>query len=239
MLRFNQMNRLKFNEAGDGDGSGGAGGTGDGDGKGPDDGGKPGDDVVTMSRADYERFKNDLHTNKEERKTLAQQLEDQKVKDMEANDQQTELAKYHDNRANTAEARNAELEAAVEYDRKITEVSKMAQQAGINAQGLEDLDILEGEITKALVIEKTDMGRMTVHGAKEYVERLKAKRPHWFSGKGTNINTNTGGERPGGGSEELTPQDVLAARNKWKKSGTRTDENAYYDLFGKYQKQRA
>ncbi len=70
---------------------------------------------------------------------------------------------------------------------KVQAVERAALEQGIRKEALEDLKLMDTEMVE---IETTDRGSVNIHGASEFVEKLKASRPYWFKEQGPpNVNT--------------------------------------------------
>lgn len=112
--------------------------------------------------------------------------------------------------------------------------SQALREAAIKAglRDAKDLDLLNLD---DILVEVTSEGRMLLHGVEDFVSDLKAGRPHWFQDK-TGPKFNGGGTSRGtAGSEELTPQKLVALERQLRAQGKLKEIK---DLYESYNKQK-
>lgn len=134
-----------------------------------------------------------------------------------------------------AEDREKKKDSFYTHTQKFSEVSKVALAKGLREEAIEDLDTIDyGDEVK---VEVTSQGRYIVHGADEFVETLRNKKPHWFKkGNPPNPNAGGGGAAPRGDGE-VTARDVVEAELQWKKGKIGKDE--YVKVFDRYRQHKS
>jgi hypothetical protein len=122
-----------------------------------------------------------------------------------------------------------EVNALIERSQKFSTLERVAVEAGIRPEAIDDLESLD---LKDLQLETTSNGRFMVNGAKEFVDDLKSRKPHWFrKDKLPTVNPGGGGAKaPGDG--KVTPRDVLDAEKKVRAGKMTKDE--YHSVFRRY-----
>lgn len=200
--------------------------------KNPDEPEKKADGAV--SRKAYQQVADDMHRFKREAEDARQKLvalEEQKLAE-EKN--WKELYERERKARAEAEDREKKKDGFYEHTQKFSEVSKVALAQGLRQEAVDDLDAIDyGE---AIKVEVTSNGRYIVHGADEFVETLKNKKPHWFKNtKAPHVNSGGGGAAPKSDGE-LTAADVVAAERQWK-SG-KLDKGEYLKVFDRYRDQK-
>ena len=104
----------------------------------------------------------------------------------------------------TSEKKNQDFWSTYYQNEKKNAVFKEAIKAGLRKEAESDLDLLGFD---DIAIERTDQGRVMVHGASDFVENLKSSRPHWFQSKGA-ANINSGGTN----KPDLNPETLDAKK---------------------------
>lgn len=112
------------------------------------------------------------------------------------------LAENYKTKYETESNKNKDFWNSYYQNEKKNAVFKEALKAGLRKEAEVDLDLLQFD---EVAIEKTDQGRVLVHGADSFVEQLKSNRPHWFQTKGA-ANINSGGTN----KPELNPETLDA-----------------------------
>ena len=179
---------------------------------------------------DHERALKDLHKYK----SLAKDL-DAKVNDFEARFSAIENDKL------SAEGRKDELiekykKQLAEKDGKIQSISDSffttkkhdavlaeCKKLGLSDEG--DLSLLSFD---GVEVEKTDQGRVIVHGAEEFAQELKKNKSHWFTSQSA-PKVNTGGAR-----KDPVPTELTAA---YMYKLERQDKAKFLELMPKYMEQ--
>lgn len=205
--------------AGEGNGSeGGAGGSND------DSSGKngKGGSEGTVSRADHERALNDLKRFKSDNRKLSEDFANFKKQYEEEKAEQLRKKKDYEGLYSTESERSKQLSGEVqtlrqqleERDRqrdqnaRLNAVQTAALAMGLRQEAIEDLQALD--MDDQVSVEVTSSGRILVRGHKDFAERLKASKPHWFTDpKAPGVNSGGGGAPPGKG--KVTAEDCYKA----------------------------
>lgn len=189
------------------DKSTGGAGTGNDGGADPNDQQKPDPKPRVVAWEDHKRALDDLHKFKKqvsELETKFSQIEDQRLRDQ--NDWK-QLAEKEKKRADDADAKVKTITGSLVLTQKHQAVQKAALDAGIRQEALADLDLLD---LNEVQVEATSTGRYIVSGANEYIDELKAKKPHWFkTAKAPNLNTGGGGAPRDTKSGEITAEKIV------------------------------
>lgn len=133
----------------------------------------------------YEQMKNDMHKFKRmaSEATEKQNAYEAKLREIETN-QQKASGKYKELYEATAQERETYKEKyentlnAVVDDKKMASIREFALKNNIRKEALDDLDMID---MSSVVVETTDQGRYNVLGAENFVDGLKALKPHWFT----------------------------------------------------------
>ncbi len=143
---------------------------------------------------DHQRLLEDIKKEKEARKKLEDQLkENQKQQDVEKQNFKKLWEESETERKKDAHEKE-QLRLSIANKEKYSAVKDEASKLGLRNEVIEvgDLDLLSLDE----VAVDTESGKWTVKGAKEYAEKLKAQRPHWFgSPTPPPINTNAPGAK--------------------------------------------
>lgn len=187
----------------------------------------------TVSWENHRRAIDDMHKHKKRSAELEQQLGDIESKRLKEKEDFKGLYEREKTRAEKAESGLQEFSTTIVNTQRLSEIKSVALQSGLRKEAIADLDLLD---MTSVQVEATSNNRFLVHGATEYVERLKNQKPHWFAkDKPPNINSGGGGVPPTDDGV-ITPMDLNTAERKAKR-GLITD-GEYKALFAKYQKQR-
>jgi hypothetical protein len=182
-----------------------------------------------VSWKNHRRALDDMHRFKgraNELETRINELEEEKLREKENWKSLAERYKQDADKWKSEAENGKNLFANTQ---KFNAVKKVALEAGLLPEALDDLDLLNLE---EVVVESTDQGRYAVHGVKEFVERLKTTKSHWFSKKqAPNVNSGGGTVRPDE-STPLTPADVYQAEREMKQ-GKITREQ-YQGIYQRY-----
>ncbi len=187
----------------------------------------------SVSWEDHKRALDDMHRFKREKEESDAKLSAAEEKSLREKEDWKTLAEREKVRAEKLDADNKKLTDVFLRTHKYGEVKKVAVEMGLRGEAMDDLDLLDIDGVK---VEATSSGRYLVHGAKEYVEELKGKKPHWFKKSGpADINAGTGGGAPGV-PKKVTADDLVQAERKMK-SG-QLSKDGFNKLFKEYQVQR-
>lgn len=112
-------------------------------------------------------------------------------------------------------------------EQKRTAVKTDLIKLGLRPEAEADVDLID---LSDVAIEKTDQGRVLVHGANQKAEQIKKSRPHWFKNQ-KDVTINSGGTNTiNTGDQKLTPMYMVELEKK--------DPKKYRELFPKYLEQR-
>lgn len=155
----------------------------------------------------YKKASQEVEALREEKRSWEQQQMKQKGLDKE-------LAEKLEKELNKEREEKNRLKNSLIVNQKYEAVRAAAIKAGILPEAESDLEMLDLE---DLSSELTTKGRVLVHGADEFMEKVKKTKPHWFKG-GSEVKFNGGGT--GGDKSEtapLTMKDIAALKYKDKK----------------------
>ena len=163
-------------------------------------------------KAELESFRNQRLAEKEDYKTLADQYKDQ------LSQKEQELLEFKEG-----------FFSSKKYD----SVYASALKAGLRKEAESDLNLLDLD---GVEVERTDQGRVLVHGQDAFVEKLKQIRPHWFKSNDVPM-FNSGGGRP---PEENKPIDSreLFRLEKQARLGGQKDKERYETARKEYLSKR-
>lgn len=187
------------------------------------------DDSVTMSKRDQKRLIDDLHKFKSEVKDLKVKEEARERQRLADENRWKELSESWQKKAEEAEAKSERRNKAFLDTLRGQEIRAAAMQSGIKQEALSDLDLVGAD---DLEVEFTSAGRYMVNGTKQFVEKLKKTRPHWFNDSTPpKVNPGGGGKPPE--PTKVTASDVVSAQNRF---GRRSPQ--YLKVREAYEKQR-
>lgn len=194
---------------------------------------------TTIKKEDHDRALKDMHKYKSDLKKiqadyqalLSKQKEDEESKLAQQNEFKT-LAERFKAEAEKERKEKKELLDSFYLNQKMSAVRSSALKAGLRTEAETDLDLLSLD---AVALERTDQGRVIVHGADEYVQDLKKQKPHWFSAKQV-ANVNSGGGTNAATGGEITPKDIVALEWAAKKDPKKREE--YLKGLEQYRKQQ-
>lgn len=197
--------------------------------------------VKVVAFDDHKRALDDLHKFKrsaseaqlraDELERKMKEIEDQKL--VERNEFKTLYERERD-KSKELEGKYNSLTKNLFDDRKYNEVRAAALKAGLRPEAETDLELLD---LNGVAVERTDKGRIIIHGAGEFVDDLKKKRPYWFQDSKV-PNFNGGGANPpkDGAPRELTAEYMVELENK-KRRGDKEAAKLYQELMPKYAEQ--
>jgi len=149
-------------------------------------------------------YKQKLAEIEAEKQRLAQELEQERTQKLQEKENFKELWELEKQKRAEAEEKSKTIATNYFNGLKNSAIKQEALKAGILDTAIEDLDIIDNSMVE---IETTDRGNASVLGAKEFVEALKEKKPHWFKKVGApNINNANPMEAK---HKELTPADLI------------------------------
>lgn len=184
----------------------------------------------TVSWDSHQRALSDLNKEKQARRDLEARIGDLESKSLQEKNDYKSLYEREKSKREAAESETTKVKNWAFTTQRFNEVKTEALKAGIIPSSVEDIEILLKDDSEVKV-EVTSSGRFIVEGAKEFVDKVKGERPHWFSKSGAPNVNGAGGGQPPPNPKELTPHDVYVAERQWKAGKiTRTDyEKVYRD----------
>lgn len=201
---------------------------------------KPDAKPKVVAYEDHERALSDMHKYKKSVK----ELEDQKASyEKKLQEIQTSQLKEKEDYKTLAELREKErddykgrydgLKNSVYQNHQMSAVKQEALKAGLRPEAVEDLELLDVD---GVAVEMTNTGKVSVVGAKEFVEGLKNNRKHWF--KSTVPNVNSGSGSFSGSTSSFTAQEVGRLEREFKIKKTPESKAAYQNAFAKYKENK-
>lgn len=183
-------------------------------------GGAPQAEPKMVKQEDLERALRDVHRLKGEAAAAKAEADAAKADRLKS---QNDYKSLYETEAEAHKGTKGKLEGLEKgiFTRERTKVlTEAAIKSGLRPEALPDLELLNPQ---GVVVEATTEGRILVHGAETFTERLKRERPHWFQDpKAPNINTGGGGTPPA--PTDVTAEMVVAAEMASKKDPTKRPE---------------
>jgi len=194
---------------------------------------------IVVKAGDHERLLKDTHRYKEEAKRWRAEAEKSAKERRESEDRKlaeaNEFKVLYERTAAERDAERAEKQKLIDSyytNQKISSVRSEALKAGLRPEAEADLDLIGLD---SVAIERTDQGRVIVHGTEEFVQNLKKTRPHWF-GNTKVANINSGGTNSTATNQTITPDMLFRLEQEGKKTGKM---DGYYAAVKQYSVQRA
>lgn len=154
---------------------------------------------------DMMKFKKQAQEFQNQAKSYEQKVKEAEERQLEEKQEYKTLYEQTKQKLEEEKQTGHKLRSAFESDKKFEVLKRAAVKAGLRDESLDDLEYLD---TSAVIVEKTDQGRMNIIGAEEFVDGLKERKPFWFKdSKAPNLNTTDGS--PGAGPKELSAQQIL------------------------------
>ena len=190
---------------------------------------QPQSETKTVSWEDHQRALADLHKFKAKARELESSQEEAEKKRLVENEQWKQLAEINEKKFLEAEEKRKRQNDTILNHTKYETLKRVAVSNGIRKEALEDLDLLSLE---SIEVEATTSGRFNVHGAEDYVTRLKKLKPHWFNDStAPRVNSGGGGAPPQ--AKKHTPESLMMIERK---HGYRSAE--YKKAFQEYTQQQ-
>jgi len=165
-------------------------------------------------------YKQKLADVEAEKQRLAQELEQIQTSQLQEKENFKQLWENEKQKRTEAEEKAQKLSQTVFNNFKMSAIKEEALKAGILESAVEDLDIVDNSMVE---VETTDQGRINVLGASDFIETLKAKKPHWFNRAGApRVNNGTPGyEEP----KQLTAAEIVKLQKE--------DPKKYHEIMMK------
>ncbi len=173
---------------------------------------KKSQEAINASRAELESLKNQRLAEKEDYKTLAEKYQS------ELKQKETELNTFRE---------------GFFTSKKHDAVYAAALKAGLRSEAESDLTLLQLD---GVEVERTDHGRVMVHGSDSYVERLKRERPHWFKNDEP-PRVNSGGGKLS--QNDPVTWDRVRELEKAAQKGGQKEQEAYRKAAGEWARMRS
>jgi len=160
-----------------------------------------------VEKLSFEKYKHELKAEREEKEKLSRKIQEMEEKSLQEKNNFRELYERE-------KAKRVEIETEIEKKNELfyntlkrTTIKDFAKKYGLIDHAIDDLDRIEIDPVE---IETTSTGGLNVIGAKEFVEDLKGKKPHWFSEGKININNGN----PIYKNKDLNGKDLLDLQKK-------------------------
>lgn len=196
---------------------------------------KPDSKGEYVPKSAYQKVSDDMHKYKRELSEIKARMEKQDADRLASEKNFEQLWKNEKQRADAAEESAKKKDQYYVHTQKVNAIRTAALEAGLRSEALDDLELLDFD---GVEVEVTSNGRYLVHGAKEFAQSIKGKKPHWFkSSKPPGHNPGGGGDTGSGGNKSITPKDVVEAERKFKMGKISKEE--YSKVFSDYCTQKA
>lgn len=139
----------------------------------------------TVSRAEFERVKNDMHKYKTEAQTAKEQADQLRLNGLKEKQDWKSIAEENERQRDDFREKYNGLNSALINNAKASALKEAGLRAGILNQSLDDLETLD---FSEIRVETTSTGKILVSGADQAIENLKKRRPHWFGQKPASVN---------------------------------------------------
>ena len=182
-----------------------------------------------VPKSAYQKVSDDMHKYKRELNEVKARLDKEAADRLASEKNFEQLWKNAEKRAADAEETSKKKDQYYVHTQKVSAIRSAALEAGLRSEALDDLELLDFD---GVEVEVTSNGRYLVHGAKEFAQGIKNKKPHWFK------QSKPPGHNPGGGgggaegSKVITPKDVVEAERKFKTGKISKEE--YTKTFNDY-----
>jgi len=200
-----------------------------------------GNEPKSVSLEDHKRALDDMHKFKSSAKELSdkvlnleKQINEEKEKKLTESQNYKTLFEQYKQKYEDSEGKLSSFWKSYEKNEKHNAVKQIAIRSGMHDQALEDLDMFD---LSGVEVERTDQGRFIIHGAENYVDQLKQKKPYLFKSKQT-PNFNPGGGTESLSNEKLTPQKVIELEEKWRKTRDPKDRVVYIEAVKRFKAQK-
>lgn len=186
-----------------------------------------------VPKSAYQKVSDDMHKYKRELNEVKARLDKEAADRLASEKNFEQLWKNEKKRADEAEELAKKKDSYYVHTQKVSAIRAAAMEAGLRSEAMDDLELLDFD---GVEVELTSNGRYLVHGAKEFAQSIKNKKPHWFkSGKPPGHNAGGGGGTHEG-SKAITPKDVVDAERSWKSGKISKDD--YVKVFNDYRTQK-
>lgn len=187
------------------------------------------DDVVQLSKSDYERIKNDMISYKKKAQEYEGTIKQKEEEDLKKNNEWKTYAQKKEEEANEYSQKYQSLQQALVNEKKYGALKNAANKFGMRKEAMDDLEAFD--FGDDVHVETTSQGRIIVHGAEDAMKKFKTLRPHWFGTRTAHVNNETPEETVG---KKVTAKQIADAQKKAMKSG---DWSEVKSLQKQYQSQ--
>lgn len=133
---------------------------------------------------DLHRFKSEAKDAKARAEALEKQLKEREESSLREKGRYKELYEAREQEVNQLKDQVSKSKDVFFNTLKRAEIEKAAMKMGIRKEALYDLDLLDKSDVE---VETTDRGNVNILGAEEFVNEIKATRPHWFQDMGAPV----------------------------------------------------
>ena len=151
----------------------------------PADPNPPAPPADMVPREEFERVKNDMHKYKTTAQEKERQLEEQRMNTLKEKQDWKSIAEANEQKAEEFRTKYEGLNKSLIDNAKHSAIKQAALSAGILAQSLPDLELLD---FSEIHVETTSGGKILVSGADQAIQGLMKRRPHWFGSKPASVN---------------------------------------------------
>ena len=156
-------------------------------------------------------YKQKIQSIEEENARLKRERDDQITENLKQKENFKGLYELEKKKREEAEGKAKHVAQSYFDGLKTTSIEQEAIKAGILDVALDDIKMLDSD--GIVDIETTSTGRANVLGAKEFVESLKERKPHWFRKDGApTINRGVPGDYQK--AKVLTPDEMVQLQQK-------------------------
>jgi len=171
---------------------------------------------VKPKKGAVDHYRSQFEAERKAREQLEAKLNDMKHDQLKQANRYEELYNLEKQAHEDTRSKYTGFKESYVRDKKLSSVQYYAARMGLRDEAKDDLENIGLDDVQ---IETTSLGNINVLGAKEYVEELKLRKPHWFNdGKPPVINN--GRPEMIHTKKEITARELLDLQSK--------DKDAYY-----------
>lgn len=170
----------------------------------------------TVALDDHKQALDDMHRFKRERNDLQSKLDQQDAAQLAKDKNFEELSNKYKKERDESNTKLASWQDSWFSNERHKAVLSAAHKTGIRTEAIDDLGLLDLATIK---VEKTDQGRVIIHGAEDYVTDLKKSKPHWFKADGVPNFNGAGGTQTQDTTDELTPTKFVELEMQLRRKG--------------------
>lgn len=198
-------------------------------------------EVKTVNWEDHQRVLSDMHKYKTDMKDLkaeAEKLRKDKKSQEEAELKRTNnwktIAEQREEELNEVRGKLSNFEEGYIDNEKFNALRDEAVKQGMSPDAIPDLHLYGYD---GVEVERTDQGRVIVHGAAEKIGEHKKARPYLFPSPGA-PNFNSGGATRPIQELPLTPELIVNLERRARQTGKVEDRNEYLQALKRFKEAR-